>query len=169
MIISLWNRPRKKVTALRVAIGKAVEEELGKIERRGRPKAEHPDQGELIEEEEIRQNFDELSGKRTDEIAAKKAGFGSEFTYRQAKAVTEKATPELVAAMDQGTIAISTAAKLAGQSVETQKQAVADPGLFGMGLTKRYPLARDYFPLNSGRSLSGRPLTQFGRTVTKGL
>ena len=116
MIISLWNRPRKKVTALRVAIGKAVEEELGKIERRGRPKAEHPDQESLIEEGEIRENFPELSGKRTDEIAAKTAGFGNRKTYQQAKTVTEKATPELVAAMDQGTIAISTAAKLAGQT-----------------------------------------------------
>ena len=103
-----------------VAIGKAVEEELGKIERRGRPKAEHPDQESLIEEGEIRENFPELSGKRTDEIAAKTAGFGNRKTYQQAKTVTEKATPELVAAMDQGTIAISTAAKLAGQTLRPQ-------------------------------------------------
>ena len=143
-----------------------MEEELGK--RQGQ-RTDLGSEGQEGLFEEIRRNLDELSGKRTDEIAAKKAGFGNKETYRQAKTVTEKATPELVAAMDQGTIAISTAAKLAGQSVETQKQAVADPGLFGMGLTKRYPLARDYFPLNSGRSLSGRPLTQFGRTVTKGL
>ena len=84
----------------RVAIGKAVEEELGKIERRGRPKAESSEQGELIEEGEIPQNFAEFefpeSGQKTREVAAKKAGFGSEFTYRRAKTVTEKATPELI-------------------------------------------------------------------------
>ena len=102
-----------------VAIGKAVEEELGK--RQGQRTDLGSEGQEGLFGEELRQNFAEVEpGKRTDEIAAKKAGFGSEFTYRQAKAVTEKATPELVAAMDQGTIAISTAAKLAGQTLRPQ-------------------------------------------------
>ena len=100
-----------------VAIGKAVEEELGK--RQGQ-RTDLGSEGQEGLFEEIRRNLDELSGKRTDEIAAKKAGFGNKETYRQAKAVTEKATPELVAAMDQGTIAISTAAKLAGQTLRPQ-------------------------------------------------
>lgn len=91
------NEIRKDFTpSERVAIGKAVEEELGKIERRGRPKAESSEQGELIEEGEIPDNYPELSGQESREIAAKKAGFGSEFTYRDAKTVTEKATPELI-------------------------------------------------------------------------
>ena len=70
-----------------------MEEELGRVERRGRPKTENPDQGNLIEEGEIPDNYPELSGQESREIAAKKAGFGSEFTYRQAKTVTENATP----------------------------------------------------------------------------
>ena len=41
--------------------------------------------------------------------------------------MVEKATPELVAAVDQGKVAISTAAKLATAPVEVQRQAVADP------------------------------------------
>ena len=43
-------------------------------------------------------NSPECSGKETREIAAQKAGFGSEFTYRQAKTVVQNASPELVEA-----------------------------------------------------------------------
>ena len=39
------------------------------------------------------------SGQKTREIAAQKAGFGSDKTYRDAKTVVEKADPALVAAM----------------------------------------------------------------------
>ena len=53
-------------------------------------------------EPEIPQNFAELSGRESREIAAEKAGFGNPETYRQAKAVVEKAEPELVEAMDKG-------------------------------------------------------------------
>ena len=42
------------------------------------------------------------AGQKTREIAAQKAGFGSEFTYRQAKTVVQNASPELVEAMDNG-------------------------------------------------------------------
>lgn len=95
-----------------MAIGKAVEEELGK--RQGQ-------RTDLVSEEqeqmfgELPQNFAEVAGKETLEIAASKSGFGNKETYRQAKTVTENATPELIEAMDKGDIAISTAAKLAGQ------------------------------------------------------
>ena len=47
-------------------------------------------------------NSPECKGKETREIAAQKAGFGSEFTYRQAKTVVQNASPELVEAMDNG-------------------------------------------------------------------
>ncbi len=63
----------------------------------------------------------------TRELAAKKAGFGSDKTYRDAKTVIEKAIPELIDAMDCGNVAISTAAKLATANVEIQKQAVFNP------------------------------------------
>ncbi len=44
----------------------------------------------------ISRNLDEFPQGRTDEIAAKKAGFGNKDTYRQAKTVVENAEPELV-------------------------------------------------------------------------
>lgn len=120
------NEIRKDFTVSeRVAIGKAVEAELKAIgERRGRPRQECENQGELVGE--IPQNFAELPGKETIEVAATKAGFGNKETYRQAKAVTEKAEPELVEAVDRGAIAVSTAAKLASAPVEVQRQAVAE-------------------------------------------
>ena len=120
------NEIRKDFTVSeRVAIGKAVESELKAIgERRGRPKQDNEQQNELLE---IRQNFATFPAGRSEDVAADKAGFSNRETYRQAKAVTETAAPELVAAMDQGTVAISTAAKLATAPVEVQHQAVADP------------------------------------------
>lgn len=42
------------------------------------------------------ENFPQLTGQKTRQVAAEKAGFGNETTYRQAKAVVEKAEPELV-------------------------------------------------------------------------
>jgi ParB family chromosome partitioning protein len=90
----------------RVEIGKAVEAKLNETERRGRPKQDNEDQGELVEDE-IPANWPEFESGETREIAAKKAGFDSEQTYRRAKTVVENAEPELVAAMDQGTIAPS--------------------------------------------------------------
>ena len=89
-----------------------MEEELGK--RQGQ-------RTDLVSEEqeslvEILPQVEQAnSGQKTREVAAKKAGFGSDKTYRDAKTVTENATPELIEAMDKGDIAISTAAKLAGQ------------------------------------------------------
>ena len=72
---------------------------------------------------ELPVNSPEAAGKETREIAAQKAGFGSEFTYRQAKTVVQNASPELVEAMDNGSIAISTAARLVDALVEVQQRA----------------------------------------------
>ena len=47
---------------------------------------------------DIGENFNELPQGRTAEIAAGKAGFGNENTYRQAKTVVQNASPELVEA-----------------------------------------------------------------------
>ncbi len=93
-------------------LGKAVEAELKAIgERRGRPKQDNEQQQELGEIVANWPQFEQPdSGQKTRELAAQKAGFDSEQTYRRAKAVTEYATPELVEAMDQGKVAISTAA-----------------------------------------------------------
>jgi hypothetical protein len=59
-----------------------IELELG--ERRERPSKEKC------------KNFNELKEKRTDEIAAKKAGFSNHVTYRQAKEVAGDGAPELI-------------------------------------------------------------------------
>jgi len=116
-----------QVESGRVAIGEAVEAELKAMgERRGRPKQEGEGQGELVDAD-IRRNFDEYPKGRADELAAKKSGFGNKDTYRQAKTVAHHATPELAQAMDQGHVAISTAAKLASASPEVQRKAAADP------------------------------------------
>ena len=90
------NEIRKDFTPLeRVAIGEAVEAELKAMgERRGRPKQEGEGQRELVEEK-IPVNCKEFSGKQTAAIAADRAGFDSEATYRRAKAVAHHATPEL--------------------------------------------------------------------------
>ena len=112
------NENRKDFTpSERVAIGLAVEAELGK--RRG--SNQYQTKGELGE------NFHEALQGRTAEIAAGKAGFGNENTYRQAKTVVENAAPELVEAMDSGAVAVSTAARLAGAPLEVQQQAALDP------------------------------------------
>ena len=73
----------------RVAIGLAVEAELGN--RRG--------QRTDLAGGGLPQNFAEVpQGKETREIAADKAGFGNPETYRQAKAVVQNASPELIEA-----------------------------------------------------------------------
>ena len=120
------NEIRKDFTASeRVAIAKAVEEEIGN--RRGRrTDLKVQGLGDLLPTE-LPENFPEVSGKETRQIAAEKAGFGNETTYRQAKTVVEKADPALVQAMDAGAIAIGTAAKLASAPTEIQQRAAAEP------------------------------------------
>lgn len=103
------NEVRKEFTVSeRVAIGKAIEEEMA--ERRG---ASNP------------VNVPELKGRETRDVAAEKAGFGSEASYRQAKKVSEKGAPELVDAVDQGKVSISAAAKVAELPKSQQKRLVA--------------------------------------------
>lgn len=108
------NEFRKEFTASeRVAIGKALELELG--ERRGRQRA-HP---------ENPQNFADLPIGDTRDEAAKRAGFNNHTTYEQAKAVVEEGASELVAAMDAGEVAISAAAHIATLPVPEQRAVVS--------------------------------------------
>jgi len=76
---------------------------------------------------ELPGNCPEVKSGETREIAARKAGFGSDRTYLRAKAVAHHAAPELAQAMDQGHVAISTAARLVSAPVEVQRKAAADP------------------------------------------
>ncbi|WP_367025179.1 hypothetical protein ABZN20_10245 [Methylococcus sp. ANG] len=88
------NCPQAKPTE-KVAIARAIEEDEKKNakERQGRRTDLKPD---------IRENSRESSSGRSDVIAAKAAGFGSEWTYRKAKQVVDHGAEELVEAMDAG-------------------------------------------------------------------
>lgn len=135
------NEVRKDFTVSeRVEIGKAVEEELGKRQGKRTDLANENQAGLL----ELPQNFAEVAGKETIEVAAGKAGFGNKETYRQAKTVVESATPELVTAVDQGKVAISTAAKLATAPVEVQRQAVGQLFVSQHPVTTIPHLSRQY-------------------------
>ena len=78
----------------------AIEAELKN--RKGRPSKNNP------------QNFAELKGKDTREIAAEKAGYKNHTTYEQAKKVVQSGVPELVNKMDSGDVSISAASTIAG-------------------------------------------------------
>lgn len=111
------NELRKGFTpSERVAIAEAVKAEIGNR------------QGQRTDKTEPVQNFAQVEGgQKTREAVAKAAGFGNAETYRQAKAVVDRAIPELVKAMDAGNVAISTAAKLVSAPPEVQREAVANP------------------------------------------
>jgi hypothetical protein len=103
------NEVRKDfTTSEKVAIARALKEMIG--ERRGRPSADE------TATTEIRQNFGEFTpapGERTSEVIAETAGFGNDETLRQAERVLDQAVPEVVAAMDEGSLSISAAADIA--------------------------------------------------------
>ena len=106
------NELRKDFTVSeRVAIGTAVEAELG--ERRGRPSEVNP------------QNLAEYSGRETRDIAAGKSGFGNGESYRQAKAIVEKGTPELIEAVDRGDVSINAGAQVARLPEPEQREILA--------------------------------------------
>jgi hypothetical protein len=103
------NEIRKDFTpSERVAIGKAIEAEIGK--RQG----QRTDKGLPVNCAEVE------SGVETREVAAAKAGFDSASTYERAKRVVEKAVDEVVAQMDAGDLSISAAAVIAEQPPERQ-------------------------------------------------
>jgi len=110
------NEIRKDFTpSERVAIGRAIEAEIGKR------------QGRRTDLEPVENLPQVPPGTKTREIAAERAGFGNARTYQQAKKVTEDGTPELVAAMDAGEVSISAAAVLAQAPPDTQRTIVQMP------------------------------------------
>lgn len=105
------NEFRKQFTSSeRAAIGRAIEEELGR--RKPGPKSPAI--------------AGQLTGETVD-IAAKRAGFKSAETFERAKKVVERGIPELQAAMDEGEISVSAAAKIATQPKAEQKRMVKMP------------------------------------------
>jgi ParB family chromosome partitioning protein len=110
------NEFRKQFTqSERIAIGKAIEAELGAAERRG---------GDRRANSAIAENAPKGN---TVDLAAKRAGFKSAETYERAKVAVDKGTPELVAAMDAGKISIDAAAKIASQPKAEQARIIKLP------------------------------------------
>jgi N6-adenosine-specific RNA methylase IME4 len=95
----------------RVAIGGKVEKLLGNR------------QGQRTNR--LVQNFAQVKGKKTRELAAKKAGFGNAETYRQAKLIVTGGASELIAAVDANEISVYAGATLAHLPKHEQKIIVA--------------------------------------------
>ena len=126
------NEIRKDFTeSERVAIANAMEDALGN--RQGQrtdiqAPCAPPDEEVGDHSAELRENFPEVQpGARTAEIAARMAGFGNRKTYEQAKKVVEQAVEEIVAQMDSGHLAISTAALIASEHPERQREIAGMP------------------------------------------
>ena len=106
------NEFRKDFTVSeRVEIGKALEGELA--QRVG--VNQHTKEGG--------ENFPHPKGKTRD-IAAKAAGFGNGKTYEQAKSVVDSGVPELVEAMDAGSVSVSAAASITSLPKEDQSELI---------------------------------------------
>jgi ParB family chromosome partitioning protein len=93
------NEIRKNFTpSVRVAIAKAIEKQVGN--RQG-------------QRTELRGIIPEVAqGQRTREVAAERAGFGNDKTYRQAAKVVQNGSANLIRAMDEGRVSISAASIL---------------------------------------------------------
>jgi hypothetical protein len=102
------NEVRKDFTpSERVAIERAINAELER--RRG-------------SRSDLAQDLAPSEKDRVGKQSARLAGFGNRETYRQARKVVERGTPELVEAMDRGEIAIGAAADLASEPQEEQRK-----------------------------------------------
>jgi ParB-like chromosome segregation protein Spo0J len=113
------NEVRKDFTpSERVEIARQVEAQVG--DRQGERTDKAPGEGGLVAE---KPQVEPAPGEKTRDFAARKAGFGSASTYRQAEEVVANGTPELVEAMDKGELSISAAAKAAKLPKAEQKAA----------------------------------------------
>lgn len=103
------NNEREQFTiSEKLAIAEALEESLG--ERRGRK----PQDNDFEQDKNMKNSSCfPRQGETTREFVARKAGFGSFATLRQAKSVLSDAIPEVVDSMDNGLISINYAFKIA--------------------------------------------------------
>jgi ParB family chromosome partitioning protein len=116
------NEIRKDFTpSERAAIADTIEAQMCK--RQGNPALMH----KKYQQNPIQDNCPELKGKQTREIAAERAGFGSYKAYERASKVVEDGIDELRAEMDSGNIAVSTAAVIATQPAERQREIIQMP------------------------------------------
>ena len=103
------NEFRKQFTpSEREAIARAIEADLLKEERRGRPEKNPAIAGNKQKGESI-------------DIAAKSVGFSAE-TYERAKTVVARGAPEVIRAMDSGEVSVAAAATIATQPKADQLQ-----------------------------------------------
>jgi DNA modification methylase len=106
------NEIRKDFTpSEKVAIGKEIERMLGN--RQGQRSDKHVEKIPYVE-----------IGKTRD-IAAKKAGFANDKTYRQAKSVVNAGSVKLIQAMDEAKVSISAASILSGISKKKQNAVIS--------------------------------------------
>jgi ParB-like chromosome segregation protein Spo0J len=104
----------------RLAIADAIEEQIGKRQgRRTELRGNCPEVGLVGNCPQVR------GGEKTREVAACKAGFGSEKERRRTREVVINGAPELVEAMDAGQVSISAAAEVARLPHEDQREVVA--------------------------------------------
>lgn len=102
------NNEREPFTiSEKIAIAETLEEAIG--ERRG--KNSQNVEKQCVENVENSPHFPQ-KGEKTREYIAKKAGFGSDATLRQAKTVLNNAIPEVIDAMDSGLISVNYAFKI---------------------------------------------------------
>jgi hypothetical protein len=116
------NEVRKDFTpSERVALADALRQEMGN--RQGqrtdladptRPDQRLPHDGAEVE-----------PARETREAVARRAGFGSREEHRRARRVVERGVPDLVEAMDQGSVSIAAAAEVAALPPAEQQEAVA--------------------------------------------
>ena len=110
------NEFRKDFTVSeRVEIGKALEREVrADAERRMKAGVANP-----VE------NFPQgCTGEKSRDVVAKAAGFGNGKTYEQAKSVVDSGVPELVEAMDAGSVSVSAAASITSLPKEEQSELI---------------------------------------------
>ena len=111
-------------TSESVAIGKAVEEAIGN--RQGKRTDTQPlDSGTEVSSDADERRPKVPPGTTTREAAAKRAGFKSYRSYRDAAKVVEFGTDGLKQAMDSGAVSISAAARIAKLEPGQQDEIIA--------------------------------------------
>ena len=80
-------------------------------------------QGQRTDRQSLVQNSAHVqSGKKTRDLIAELLGFGSHFTYQEAKKIKSLSAPALIDAVDKASLSISTAALLTKLPQKEQTQ-----------------------------------------------
>ena len=104
------NEIRKDFTpSERVAIATTIEKQIGNR------------QGQRTDRQLVGKIPQVQPGQKTREVAAEKAGFRNDKTFRQAAKVVQNGTTSLVQAMDEGRVSISAASILADAGLDEQE------------------------------------------------